>query len=394
MNEVAFLVLLFLSVAMAIILLPVMNRHFTKIDIPRGSRFGNIDGLRGFLAIFVFFHHYYIFYFWRLSGEWVSPGVSFIEKLGVASVSLFFMITGFLFLNKISGGDIDWKKLFVSRFFRIMPLYLLVLLITVFYSFLIFEFHLHTSVPILIKDVVKWFLFIGDEINSYPDSRRITAGVTWTLKYEWVFYLCLPVLYFFLKNKLLIYALVMCSILLYFHNIHITPFFETKYIIFFMYGGVANFFYTKLGGNEKVKTFIESKLCSWVALILLMYLFFSSGSIFDFDISFVAFLFFMLVVLGNDLFGVLSLFSSKILGEISYSIYLLHGVVIYSLFFVLFDINMHVFFERWYFFLFMPVSTLVVVLVSLVSFSFIEKRFISLGRAISSGYFEKNKSIE
>lgn len=53
-----------------------------------------------------------------------------------------------------------------------------------------------------------------------------------------------------------------------------------------------------------------------------------------------------------------------------------------------------VFFERWYFFLFMPVSTLVVVLVSLVSFSFIEKRFISLGRAISSGYFEKNKSIE
>ncbi|RWT42584.1 hypothetical protein DN619_17865 [Klebsiella michiganensis] len=111
-----------------------------------------------------------------------------------------------------------------------------------------------------------------------------------------------------------------------------------------MYGGVANFFYTKLGGNEKVKTFIESKLCSWVALILLMYLFFSSGSIFDFDISFVAFLFFMLVVLGNDLFGVLSLFSSKILGKISYSIYLLHGVVIYSLFFVLFDINMHGFF--------------------------------------------------
>ena len=124
------------------------------------------------------------------------------------------------------------RKLFVSRFFRIMPLYLLVLLITVFYSFLIFEFHLHTSVPILIKDVVKWFLFIGGEINSYPDSRRITAGVTWTLKYEWVFYLCLPLLYFFLKNKLLIYALVMCSIFLYFHNIHITPFFETKYIIF------------------------------------------------------------------------------------------------------------------------------------------------------------------
>ncbi|MDU2715493.1 hypothetical protein [Klebsiella michiganensis] len=55
MNEVVFLVLLFLSVAMAIILLPIMNRHFTKIDIPRGSRFGNIDGLRGFLAIFVFF---------------------------------------------------------------------------------------------------------------------------------------------------------------------------------------------------------------------------------------------------------------------------------------------------------------------------------------------------
>jgi peptidoglycan/LPS O-acetylase OafA/YrhL len=41
---------------------------------------------------------------------------------------------------------------------------------------------------------------------------------------------------------------------------------------------------------------------------------------------------FIIIALGNDLFGILSSYGLKTLGEVSYSIYLIHGLVLYSLF--------------------------------------------------------------
>jgi len=48
---------------------------------------------------------------------------------------------------------------------------------------------------------------------------------------------------------------------------------------------------------------------------------------------------FMLIAAGNDLFGILSRASSRVLGELAYSIYLLHGIVLYTTFQLLLDTN-------------------------------------------------------
>jgi hypothetical protein len=59
-----------------------------------------IEGLRGILAMNVFLHHSLITYYFRASGVWGPPGSTFYGELGPGSVTMFFFITGFLFLTK------------------------------------------------------------------------------------------------------------------------------------------------------------------------------------------------------------------------------------------------------------------------------------------------------
>lgn len=375
MNEVFFLLFMLLSISIAALLVVKINNVSVKIDIPEGYRFGAIDGLRGYLSIFVFFHHYYIFYYWRTMGVWVHPSVNYINNLGLVSVCIFFMITGFLFVNKISSPAVNWRKLYLSRFFRIVPLYFFVIVVTVFYSFIITGFELNVSFNTLMKEAFKWFLFIGDEINGYADSRRVTAGVTWTLKYEWLFYFSLPFLFFVIKNRFAVIIVSLGCIIFTVVNIHILSLFEGRFFIFFLYGAVASYFYKN--AKDKFKLFFTSQKCSMVSMLCILYLLFSGREIFSVDMSLVSFVFFVFIVFGNNLFGVLDHRSSKILGEISYSIYLLHGIVIFTIFFFIIDpknINDNIYL------LLMPFVTILVITCSLFSFRYIEMFFISFGK--------------
>ena len=67
----------------------------------RENRYETLDGLRGFLAISVFFHHYIIIYNWKTTGIWFSPSEIYYQNYGKVGVAIFFMLSGFLFLNKI-----------------------------------------------------------------------------------------------------------------------------------------------------------------------------------------------------------------------------------------------------------------------------------------------------
>jgi uncharacterized membrane protein len=48
------------------------NHQFSYLDA-RHNRLGAIDGLRGYLAIFVFFHHVVVTYYWKRDGYWGYP---------------------------------------------------------------------------------------------------------------------------------------------------------------------------------------------------------------------------------------------------------------------------------------------------------------------------------
>jgi len=103
----------------ALLFCTVLGRRRTKVLTL--SRYPTVDGLRGYLAFFVFLHHTVITYFYIATGEWRVPPSNLFTQLGQASVSLFFMITAFLFYGKVldnKNGSIDWLKFFVGRLMR------------------------------------------------------------------------------------------------------------------------------------------------------------------------------------------------------------------------------------------------------------------------------------
>jgi hypothetical protein len=64
-----------------------------------------------------------------------------------------------------------------------MPLYIFVVAVVIFISLYRTEFDL-VSFPQLAKEILRWAVFLGAPFNGFEESRLITAGVQWTLKYE------------------------------------------------------------------------------------------------------------------------------------------------------------------------------------------------------------------
>jgi peptidoglycan/LPS O-acetylase OafA/YrhL len=68
---------------------------------PHAERVTSLDGLRGFLAFGVFFHHAVITYFYLANGRWDTPPSRFYTLAGHIGVDMFFMITGYLFWSRL-----------------------------------------------------------------------------------------------------------------------------------------------------------------------------------------------------------------------------------------------------------------------------------------------------
>ena len=89
-------------------------------------KYKSIDGLRGYLAFFVFLHHSYIYFFYLKTNIWEEPKSNLFNHFGQTSVLFFFMITSFLFTNKLINAKekkINWNRFFISRIFRLFPMY-------------------------------------------------------------------------------------------------------------------------------------------------------------------------------------------------------------------------------------------------------------------------------
>ena len=102
---------------------------FKAADVPPNpgrARISTLDGLRGFLALGVFFHHAAIYHEYLLDQQWRLPPSRFYSLLGQVGVAMFFMITGYLFWSRVvtERGRLDWLQLYIGRVFRIGPLYL------------------------------------------------------------------------------------------------------------------------------------------------------------------------------------------------------------------------------------------------------------------------------
>lgn len=298
-----------------------------------------IDGLRGFLAFFVFLHHAVIWYFYLRSGQWQTPPSYFYVHLGQSSVALFFMITAFLFstklLNNRSAHDkaslkstLFWQRLYVSRIMRLAPLYFFMLTIVLLLTALASHFQLREPLPVLLKSIGQWasFTILGrPDLNGVVDTARMIAGVNWTLPYEWFFYLALPVVALLLRVlPPWPYALLGIASLtgLYFWQPALI------YLLAFA-GGMTAAVLVRLSA---LPTWLAGKTGAFVVLVCLVVVFKAYPTVNTLPAMGLLTLVFTILASGNTLFGLLHTRVAQALGDASYSIYLLHGLVLYIAF--------------------------------------------------------------
>ena len=345
----------------------------------RANRYGSIDGLRGYLAILVFFHHYIITWYWKVNGSWQRPPEIVYENFGRVGVSIFFIITGFLFISKIMNakGDIEWLKLFESRVFRIYPLYIFAILIISLIVFSSTAWSLNDSIIGLSESYLKVLLFGESNINRFPFAMNVIAKVQWTLKYEWFLYLSLPIISIITFKTFRFSGIILWLIL---SLIAIRGLFSdllgfsTHYFIFFLGGSLFAYILHHYKFHEL--SFFKSKVASIISIILILLSVVYPHTLSMSHIIIIGTLF-LFILMGNDIFYLLNLKGSIILGEISYSIYLLHGIILYVIFTYL-DLNtVKIGFQN--FLLLQPLIGMLLVIVCSLTYLFIERPCLRLG---------------
>lgn len=326
-------VFVLVSIALALMTASVLFKY-SRVgfnDQNGGARYVSIDGLRGYLAFFVFLHHSCIWFFYLQTGRWELPPSNLFVQLGQGSVALFFMVTSFLFVSKMldeKAQRIDWLKLYASRVARLFPLYLLALSFVFLFAAFESDWKLAVSVEHLLTSVFKWITFTINgkpDINGVKNTSIMIASVTWSLPYEWFFYLCLPLFAACMTGRLywwgIVFSVVSLQVML--------DFWSPRSIVLTCFsGGVV----AAIAVRFQFVGVIAGKWYSTAVVIasLAAILFFKTA--YDPVALFLLSLVFLIVAAGNDIFGVLRITSARWLGELSYGVYLLHGLVLFFVF--------------------------------------------------------------
>jgi peptidoglycan/LPS O-acetylase OafA/YrhL len=295
------------------------------------KRLAAIDGLRGYLAFFVFLHHACIWHFYLQTGRWETPPSNLYTHFGQSSVAVFFMITGFLFFSKILEGrtmPIDWGRLYVSRFLRLVPLYLLAMLLLFMVAAILSGGVAREPISRLASELLAWLVFTiagAPDINGIEHSFTIVAGVTWSLAYEWFFYFSLPLLALAVKLRppAAFVALGFCGVAgLAMWGPEMIP------LLSFLAGMAASIL-ARSGWFRRFAAGMVSSLLVSVCLVAAVAFFHSANELAPLLLLSLAF---ALMAAGCGLFGILDHPLSRTLGELAYSMYLLHGIALFVIF--------------------------------------------------------------
>lgn len=314
---------------------------YIKIDNSK-NRVTTIDGLRGFLAFSVVLYHGAIYRQFIINGQWAAPSNPYYTLIGSIGVATFFIITGYLFWSRLLlyKRKMNWSKFYINRVFRIFPVYIFCFLCVLIAVFIKSNGHLYVSYKTLLIQIACWLpsgILNLPDINNYPNTILLLAGVVWTLRYEWFFYFCLPFLKIFSCNFFASFCF--CIFLLF------TGIFCIQKNLFYIFspGDMAYFCLFFIGmlvatlqSNINLRLLINNNFINSIASIFIIFLLIvlirNYTVAYQIIPSLILGLIFYLIVSGCNIFGLLGLTSSLRMGEISYSIYLLQGIIYSSLF--------------------------------------------------------------
>lgn len=289
-------------------------------------------GLEGIWLFFVFLHHAAIWFYYLREGTWQVPPSNLFTHFGQSGVALFFMITAFLFVTKLLDArkkGVNWPHLYISRFFRLVPLYLFAMLALFLIVAIQSGWQIREPLSEVIRESLRWILFTvggGPNINGVADTSIIMAGVTWSLPYEWLFYFSLPLIALLVgvlpPYVYVGFGLMMVALMVYAWH-------PDMAVIRCFWGGVIAAFLVRWTWLTRFATTLWG---SAIALLAMLCVIMAYPTVYESKAQILLSLAFILIASGSSLFGLLKLNVSRVLGEMAYSIYLLHGIMLFVLF--------------------------------------------------------------
>lgn len=332
--------------------------------VPRNKERLNVplESLRGLLAMSVFFSHAVVNYFYFQTGRWALAPTTFYAFLGPGPVILFFFLSGYLFWSKClaQNGIGGYGSFLVGRIRRLVPAYYVSVAMVMFIVLARTRFALTVPLPTFLGEILRWLVFVpARNVNGMQRADLIDASVVWTLMFEIVFYLLLPLLFFLFKGyRIFLYlaiagavswSLAQCGVVAFTPSLALGPL--SKFVAFalnsvFGFGFGIGMLVAVLHARSpkrwwqvlRLRRLLPIPLFCLVAPVLFNLGAYSAA---EFWLLAVVFAF---VVAGNDFLGLLSSKPVFLLGTVSYSFYITHGIVLFVL--------SHLF-NRW-----MPIRTL------------------------------------
>lgn len=356
-----------------------VSNVFIKISV-ENVKYPEIDGIRGYLGFFVFLHHGYIWHNYLKTNLLESPKSNLFNHLGQTSVVIFFIITSFLFVTKLiktKNVGFNWKKYIISRFYRLFPMYIFSIFIIFICIAYLTNFKIKDTLINNFRSSLSWVFFNINgptNINSLENIFLINSGVAWTLQYEWMFYLLLPMLALVLKirvdYKIIIYFTLAFLLILFINKSSL------KNFIPFLGGMICAI----ISINQKISTQLKHFKFTIIAIALL------TISIYNFNsgkniIPVITSTFLLLIVANHNSFsGILSNQFTRKLGQITYSIYLIHGIILFIAFRFIIGFKKAAQLTEFEYWNVIAICIIPIILISKLTFKYIELPFINFNK--------------
>jgi exopolysaccharide production protein ExoZ len=341
------------------------------------SRITPLEGMRGYAVLLVFLVHQH-----TLFSEHLTPGSAlrtlsqFGHHIGNSGVDLFFVLSGFLIYGHVLRRSPPYASFLRKRIGRIYPTFICVFLVYVLLSHLFPAFSKMPQAPA--QEVV----YLIENVLLLPGIFAINPLVTvsWSLSFEFFFYLSIPLLVSGLRlqswkrSSRVMLFLVMLTV----HSVgYYRGLLPHIRLTTFMAGILLYEAYESGSLTKKL-----SRLGEIAVIILYACIFLSPRSPENISV-------YWSVLLGGSLFGltVYTIGFNGILrtafnwtplrwvGNISYSFFLLHGLVLYGVAFLLVRLGISEHFTAFTYGVLVLFDLVVALLASSILFVLVEKPF-------------------
>lgn len=178
-----------------------MRSLSSQFEVARGgasSSIRSMEGMRGFAVFLVFLAHYV-----SLMSPWLSKDSAIAEfaeaihAVGNVGVDLFFVLSGYLIYRSMLGRDQSILRFFRRRVERIYPCFLVVLLLYLVISVA------RPADSKIAGSGIDACVYILQNLLLLPGIFPIVPIITvaWSLSYEMMFYVAIPLLIITLKLR-------------------------------------------------------------------------------------------------------------------------------------------------------------------------------------------------